>query len=185
MVHSQCRDIFKITVIRFIARRDHRVMRRANQWPAPPWVQKWALASTRAGDGWIWLLIGLALLLFGGAERLEAVLAGGFACGASVLAFMGLKRVAGRRRPYHVEPHCWATLLPPDQFSFPSGHTMTGFAAATALSLFYPSLAIGLYLCAVSIAISRILLGMHYLSDVVAGALIGAALGYASFALFR
>ena len=51
---------------------------------------------------------------------------------------------------------------------------MTAFAVAIPLSLFYPTLGIGLLFCALSIATSRILLGMHFLSDVVAGALIGA-----------
>ncbi len=52
--------------------------------------------------------------------------------------------------------------LPPDQFSFPSGHTITAFAVAVSLSRFYPELATGLLFCALSIAASRILLGMHF-----------------------
>jgi undecaprenyl-diphosphatase len=70
--------------------------------------------------------------------------------------------------------------LPPDQFSFPSGHTITAFAVAVSLSLFYPELAAGLFFCALSVAASRILLGMHFLSDVLAGAAIGTALAYAA-----
>jgi len=83
-----------------------------------------------------------------------------------------------------LEPHCWATLLPPDQFSFPSGHTITAFAMASSLGVYYPALLPGLLFCAASIALSRILLGMHFLSDVIAGALLGAALGYTSASLF-
>jgi undecaprenyl-diphosphatase len=48
------------------------------------------------------------------------------------------------------------------------------------LSLFYPDLTVGLLFCAISVAISRIMLGMHFLSDVLAGAAIGSALAYAS-----
>jgi undecaprenyl-diphosphatase len=94
--------------------------------------------------------------------------------------FLRLKKLTGRKRPCAIEPHCWATLLPPDQFSFPSGHTITAFAVAIALSQFYPNLAIGLLFCAVSVAASRILLGMHFLSDVLAGAAIGTSLAFAS-----
>ncbi|MCL4854501.1 MAG: phosphatase PAP2 family protein, partial [Bryobacteraceae bacterium] len=101
-----------------------------------------------------------------------------------IVLFLKLKKITGRRRPCMLEPHCWAKLLPPDQFSFPSGHTITAFAISVPLSLFFPALLMGLLFCALSIAASRILLGMHFLSDVVAGAIIGASLGYSSFLLF-
>jgi undecaprenyl-diphosphatase len=164
-----------------ITRGDHNVMRRANNWFAPRWVRAYAIASTRAGDGWLWYVMGLALLLFGGEHRLEAVGAASVSAAVSVLLFLCIKRIAGRPRPCQLEPHCWATLLPPDQFSFPSGHTMTAFAVIIPLSLFYPDLTPGLLFCALSVAISRILLGMHFLSDVVAGASIGAGIGYLGY----
>jgi undecaprenyl-diphosphatase len=94
-----------------------------------------------------------------------------------VVLFLKLKRAFGRRRPCAMEPHCWATLLPPDQFSFPSGHTITAFAVAMSLGVFYPAMLPGLLFCAASVAASRILLGMHFLTDVLAGAAIGAAVG--------
>jgi len=159
-------------------------MRLANNWPAPRWIRAYALSATRVGDGWLWYAMGLAILAFGGENRFAALGAAGTAAVLSILLFIVLKRFTGRRRPCQIEPHCWATLLPPDQFSFPSGHTMTAFAVAVSLSLFYPSLTIGLLFCALSIALSRILLGMHFLSDVVAGALIGTGLGYLGFFVF-
>ena len=160
-------------------------MRLANNWAAPRWIRAYAVSATRVGDGWLWYAMGLAILLFGGETRFSAVGAAGTAAILSILLFIVLKRFTGRKRPCHIEPLCWATLLPPDQFSFPSGHTMTAFAVATSLSLFYPTLVIGLLFCALSIAASRILLGMHFLSDVVAGALIGTALGYLAFFAFQ
>jgi undecaprenyl-diphosphatase len=169
----------------FITRRDHSLMRRANNWVAPHWVRLFVIAATLGGDGWLWYAVGLAVLLFGGDERFEALAAAGLSSVLSVLLFRWLKRFTGRRRPNQIEPHCWATLLPPDQFSFPSGHTMTAFAVAVPLSLFYPTFAVGLLFCALSIAMSRILLGMHFLSDVVAGALIGTGLGYLGYFAFQ
>jgi undecaprenyl-diphosphatase len=74
--------------------------------------------------------------------------------------------------------------LPPDQFSFPSGHSITAFAIAICLGMFYPQLLDILMIAAVCIAASRIILGMHFLSDVVAGSAIGASLGYGCFRLF-
>jgi undecaprenyl-diphosphatase len=168
----------------FIHRRDHNMMRRANNWPAPRWIRVYAIAATRLGDGWIWLAMGLVLLAFGGAERVEAIASAVMASAASVMLFNLLKRVTGRQRPCDIEPHCWATLLPPDRFSFPSGHTMTAFAVTVSVSLYYPGWSFGLLFCAFSIAVSRILLGMHFLSDVAAGALLGAALGWGSYFMF-
>jgi undecaprenyl-diphosphatase len=168
-----------------ITKGDYSVMRRANNWEAPRWVRLYVLSATRGGDGWLWYAMGLAILVLGGRTRFEAVGAAGIASALSVLLFQWLKRLTGRRRPCEIEPHCWATLLPPDQFSFPSGHTMMAFAVAIPLLLFYPTLTIGLLFCAFSIAISRVLLGMHFLSDVVAGAAIGTALGYLGFLAFQ
>jgi undecaprenyl-diphosphatase len=143
------------------------------------------ICATRGGDGWLWYTLGLALLLFGGELRFEAVGASALAAGLGVVAFLRLKRMIGRKRPCTIEPHCWATLLPPDQFSFPSGHSITAFAVVTPIGLSYPALMAGLLFCAVSVAISRILLGMHFFSDVIAGSLLGAALGWCAFLLIR
>ncbi|MCW5977176.1 MAG: phosphatase PAP2 family protein [Bryobacteraceae bacterium] len=171
-------------MLEFVKARDHRLMRRVNGWSAPKWVRIWMICATRGGDGWLWYAMAAAILLFGGTNRFAAAGAAGLASGLGIVVFLWLKRLTGRRRPCYLEPHCWAKLLPPDQFSFPSGHSITAFAVATSLSLFYPSLMAGLLFCAVSVAISRILLGMHFLSDVVVGCLLGASLGYWSFTVF-
>ena len=143
------------------------------------------IAATRGGDGWLWYAMALVILLAGGEDRFRAVGAAMLAAGMGAALFLRIKRATGRRRPCAFEPHCWAKLLPPDQFSFPSGHTITAFSAAVTFSLFYPALAPGLLFCAVSVAASRILLGMHFLSDVLAGAAIGTGLAYAAASALR
>jgi len=169
----------------FIDRRDQRLMRRVNGWYAPRWVRLWMMAATRAGDGWLWYTIGILILLFGGEERWRAIAAAVLAEGAGITLFLRIKKLTNRPRPCTYEPHCWAVLLPPDQFSFPSGHTITAFSLAVSLSLFYPSIAPGLIFCAISIAASRVVLGMHFLSDVLAGATIGTALAFGAVWLLR
>jgi undecaprenyl-diphosphatase len=170
-------------VLAAIATGDHKLMRRINAWRAPRWIRLWMICATRGGDGWLWYAMGAIILLFGGAHRFVAVGESGIAVSAGILLFLKLKKVFNRPRPCTIEPHCWASLLPPDQFSFPSGHSITAFAVATPLSLYYPTLAVGLLFCAVSIAISRVILGLHFLSDVVAGCTLGFLLGYSTYLL--
>jgi len=174
--------VLQIT-LSWVASRDHRLMVRVNHWRPPKWLRLWMLAATRSGDGGLWYALGIAVALFGGPERLNALLAATLAVAAGIALFVTLKNVFRRERPCAlvkdrtIEPHCWAELLPHDQFSFPSGHTITAFAVTAALAGFYPEMLPGLLFCAVSIAASRVVLGMHFLSDVLAGAALGAALG--------
>ena len=127
--------IARQNMLQFIATRDLKLMRKVNKWPAPRWVRRVAIVATRAGDGWLWYLTGLAILFLGGAERLTAVASAGSAALVGVGLFTSLKKLSGRKRPCEIEPHCWATLLPPDQFSFPIGphhHRVCGSHSASA-----------------------------------------------------
>lgn len=173
-----------IHMLEFIASRDHRLMRCVNSWSAPRWVRLWMIAATRGGDGWLWLALAVLVVSLGDMQRWMAVATCGTAAGIGIVLFHFLKRRTCRKRPCAIAEHCWATLLPPDQFSFPSGHTITAFAITVPLGIFYPALMPILMFVAVSIAVSRIVLGMHFLSDVIAGGLIGAALGYFSYTLY-
>lgn len=164
----------------YIERRDLRLMHRVHRWRAPRYVRYWMLTMTRLGDGLLWYLLGLLLLSLGGPYGAHAVLVSSTAALAAILLFRSLKQVSRRRRPCEIEPHCWALITPPDQFSFPSGHAMTAFAIAISLGHFYPDLLTGLLFVALSIAASRIILGMHFLTDVIVGALIGTLVGQAS-----
>jgi undecaprenyl-diphosphatase len=168
-------------MIRLITAGDRRLMLRLNRWQAPYWIRRWMVLASRGGDGWLWSAVGLILLLFGGSSRFDALGAGLVSVVAGQLTFFVLKRIIGRERPCAIQPHCWSILLPPDRFSFPSGHTITAFAIAFSLGLYYPALLVGLVFCALSVAASRVILGLHYLSDVLVGILIGTAIGVAVF----
>ena len=169
--------------IRVLAIPDYAIMRRVNRWLPPRWLRWWMIICTRGGDGWFWLLCGISLLASHDTEKYAAVCAAALAAAVGIILFQTLKRAVGRRRPNLIESHCWANLLPPDQFSFPSGHALTAFAVATSLGLFYPAISPILLLCAASVALSRIVLGLHFLSDVVVGSGLGAILGYLAFRL--
>jgi undecaprenyl-diphosphatase len=172
-------------VLDFIQARDYQVMRRVHRWRPPRWLRIWMIAATRLGDGWIWYSVGIALLLFGGEPRFIAFAASASAEVATLVLFRFIKKASKRKRPCQLESHCWANILPPDQFSFPSGHSMSAFAIAVPLCFFYPELQAALLALSLSIAVSRVVLGMHFVSDVVVGSLLGAGLGYSAYLLFH
>jgi undecaprenyl-diphosphatase len=169
----------------FIQARDHQVMRKVHRWRPPRWLRFWMIASTKLGDGWIWYTVGIAVLLFGGDNRFIAFAAAATAEATTVVLFRLIKKTSKRKRPCQLESHCWSKILPPDQFSFPSGHAMSAFAIAIPLCIYYPELQAALLALSVSIALSRIVLGMHFVSDVVVGSLMGVGLGYGAFLLIR
>jgi len=113
----------------------------------------------------------------------------GLQAGASLIVAGGstyvLKKIFNRTRPYIAHPDL-ITLkeLPgPTDPSFPSGHTAFAFSAATSLSLAIPKWYViaPSFLYAGAVGYSRMYLGVHYPSDVVAGALVGAGSAYLSF----
>ncbi len=148
----------------------------------------WLRAAFRAvswlGDGIFWYALMLALLLAEGAEAAVPVLhmaAVGIAC---TLLYRALKQGTLRPRPYEVHAHIAAGATPLDRFSFPSGHTLHAVAFSLVACAYYPQLAALLAPMVFTVAASRLALGLHYPSDVLAGAAIGAAvaLGSLSFA---
>lgn len=93
----------------------------------------------------------------------------------STFITFGMKYSIQRQRPFKVTPDLTSTSTPNDP-SFPSGHTSVAFATATSLYLAYPKwyVAVPAYTWAASVGFSRMYLGVHYPSDVLAGAVIGA-----------
>ena len=163
---------------------DFRLMRRVNRWRAPRWFRILMIAATRGGDGWLWFALGFILLAFGGGHRFVAIGSAGAAALTGICLFQTLKRMSNRKRPCEIEPHCWSSILPPDKYSFPSGHSITAFAVAISVGMFYPELQVSLLMAALLIAGSRIVLGMHFLSDVLVGSTIGIFLGLSSHYVF-
>ncbi len=159
----------------WITARDHRLMGRVERWRLPRAIRWSMISATRAGDGWLWYALAVFLMFAGGEQRYRALAASTLAMGVGVAVFSSLKRICKRPRPR------FAALTAPDMFSFPSGHTITAFAISVSLFHYYPAASPALLTAAAAIAASRILLGMHYPSDVAAGAVIGSALGYGGY----
>jgi undecaprenyl-diphosphatase len=155
---------------------------RARLWAAPRWFRLWMRAATRLADGWLWLTLLAAPLASAGGWRLLAK--GTLAVSATNALLVLLKRHFRRTRPCERCPHpLFAEVVPPDPFSVPSGHTMNAFAFASVVALGFPVLAPALLVVGVSVAASRVVLGMHYVSDVVVGSLLGTMVGVSTSAL--
>ena len=88
-----------------------------------------------------------------------------------------LKEWVMRPRPFVTHPELTALLDPGDQWSFPSGHTLSSFAAATALCFFHRKAGAVAYAVAALIGFSRLYACVHYPTDVLAGLLIGILCG--------
>lgn len=86
-----------------------------------------------------------------------------------------LKRIIARPRPDYA---LQIGAIPFSRYSFPSGHTTVAFLLAILLSRYYPKYTGVFYSVAVLVGLSRIYLGVHYLSDVVGGAVLGLAIGW-------
>lgn len=113
-----------------------------------------------------------------------ALLAGAVVWGADGIANL-LKALTNRPRPYIAMPHLHILIARPSSGSLPSQHTTTAFAGATLLSFLWPKRAPWFFIAAVLIGFSRLYLGVHYPTDVVAGAAIGAASAGAGIVLVR
>ncbi len=138
---------------------------------------------SRLGDGVFWYTLMLVLLLEDGATALPAVVHM-IAVGLSAtVIYKFIKRKTLRPRPFNVYPAIQCAGKTLDQFSFPSGHTMHATAFSIIAVFFYPALAWLVVPFAVLVALSRPVLGLHYPSDVLAGAVLGAVLAVASLAV--
>jgi undecaprenyl-diphosphatase len=139
------------------------------------------VVSVAIALSWWWVkgpfMVALAFvgdLRAGRARRPVAAVATAVAWGLGAAASTLLKGVFDRARPDEGWPPLIAT---PSSASFPSGHATQAFAAATALALLVPWLRVPVLVLAALIAASRVVLGVHYPFDVIAGALVGAAIG--------
>ncbi len=132
--------------------------------------------ASRLGDGIAWYLLMFALPWFDRTNGWTATFAMAGLGLINLMLYLGLKRITGRPRPFVDCPGIHARTHTLDQFSFPSGHTLHAVSYALLLTWFYPnpSLALPLWGFAGIVAASRVVLGLHYPSDVLAGALTGA-----------
>ncbi len=153
---------------------------RANRWGEWDGLRRFFAIVSRLGDGVFWYALMVALVVLDGWKGLAAS-AHLAATGVVALSlYKGLKRWTRRPRPFASDARIRAWVAPLDEFSFPSGHTLHAVAFSTVAIAHYPALAFLLVPFAACVAASRVILGLHYPSDVAAATAIGAVLASVS-----
>jgi undecaprenyl-diphosphatase len=156
---------------------------RLNRGASIHWVRRLLRVASRLGDGAFWYVLMLWLLLWRGDQAAPVVLhmaATGLACTA---LYKWLKALTARPRPYQVYRTIRCDVPPLDHFSFPSGHTLHAVAFSTILLAYHPGFAWLVLPFSAMVALSRIVLGLHYPSDVLAGVVIGTVVSGLSLAI--
>jgi len=139
-------------------------------------------AVSRLGNGALWYVLTIALCA-AGRPGLEAAARMAAAGAVGLLAYKLLKAGMPRPRPYRVIAGIRAGIDPLDVFSFPSGHTLHAVAFTIIAVAYFPMLAWALVPFTLLVAVSRVVLELHYPSDVLAGAAIGAGIAEAALLL--
>ncbi len=124
--------------------------------------------SQQGASIFIWIVIIITILLFEEKQNHRFII---YFLIAFLLAYVSsefvIKNIVARPRPISTNFNC------PNDFSFPSTHATTAFAAATVLSFFHKKRKLFYYLLAIIISLSRIYLSCHFVFDTIAGGLLG------------
>jgi len=156
---------------------DLRLALALNRTAALPSVGNLCRLVSRLGDGGLWYVLIALLPLAAGQAGLWCALRMLAAGTMALLVYVSLKRGIGRARPFETCPHIHLHGKVLDRFSFPSGHTLHATVFALVLIYQFPLAAPLVIPFTLLIAWSRVALGLHYPSDVVAAALLGMAIG--------
>lgn len=154
---------------------------RVERYPAV--VRAFRLIS-RLGDGVFWYSLMIAMYVVIGKSALPVILQMITAGLTATLIYKWLKQKTLRPRPHHQFGHIHCLTAPLDRFSFPSGHTLHAVTFSLVAAVHYPMLTSLLMPFTLAVAASRLVLGLHYPTDVLAGFVLGAAVASVSFAIF-
>lgn len=157
---------------------------RLNHFSVDKQVAAFFKVVSRLGDGWFWCALIVSLAIYEGASAYLFLGQTLLVSGVGVILYKYLKTRTLRPRPYQVHQAIVLGERPLDHFSFPSGHTLHAVLFTIMLASYWPFLLIVLLPFAVLVALSRMILGLHYPSDVLVGAVLGASLAGCALQMF-
>lgn len=162
---------------------EYRLCRSLNRGARHAGIRVFFKTASRLGDGVIWYVLMLAMPVMYGSRGLQVALIM-LATGAVGLAvYKILKRTFVRERPFIRHSGISLAGAPLDRYSFPSGHTLHAVCFTWQMCAAFPETGFVLVPLSLAIAASRVVLGLHYPTDVLVGALLGACAGAAGVAL--
>lgn len=164
---------------------DSRMCVAANRWGARRAIGVFFGIVSRLGDGVFWYALMSVIALVGGWHGVAVATQMAITGLTALMLYRVLKRWTKRPRPFRACPGVIAHVPPLDEFSFPSGHTLQAVAFTVVAVAHYPVLGPFLIGFAALIGASRVVLGLHYPSDVAAATLIGGSLGTLSLWMER
>ena len=169
--------------MKFLADLDARLYATFGRYTERLGLSRIARIVSFSGDGYAYVVIAALALAFAPATGKAFLLTGCLAFAVELPLYFILKKFFKRRRPYDVVLSFEQIHRPSDEFSFPSGHTTAGFLMAYLVAHFFSWALIPMYIWATLIAMSRVILRVHFVSDTLAGMLLGTVLAYMSIAV--
>lgn len=144
-----------------------------SQWGGRRLITAFFYWLSRLGDGHVYVLYGLTNIVFLGEQGRISFMLITVAFLIDLPVYFTVKKLVKRSRPFHTISGIENLIAPPDQYSFPSGHTSAAFIMAFLAGHQIPELKIAFLSIALLIGLSRIYLRVHYPTDVAAGMVLG------------
>ncbi len=161
-----------ISVQNKLVRLDVLIFRAIFRWPYH-FLERFFRSMTRTADGPTYVLVAILAVVWSPSEGLTFSLSAIIGFAIQIPAYAWLKKLTRRKRPFRSLPDVRMRVWPPDEFSFPSGHTAGAVLMAVLIGNGFPLVNPYVLLWAIGVGTSRVYLGVHYPSDVLAGAALG------------
>lgn len=160
-----------------------RLTRYINQSSAYALVRGLFRVVSWLGDGWFWYSLILAIPVVYGTQAWPAAAHMTLLGVVNLSLYKYIKPRAVRERPFITHPGILCVSAPLDRYSFPSGHTLHAVAFTIVMASYFPQWSSVLLAFSTLVALSRVVLGLHYPTDVAAGAVIGGTLAFVSLGI--
>lgn len=164
---------------------DFSILRFIHNHLSSPFMDKVMITVSRLTDaGFLWICIAVILLFIPKHRKTGVALLVALGIGVIFGSYI-LKPIFARLRPFQLDPSFSLLITAPRDFSFPSGHTLTSFAAATVFLKTHRRIGIAAMIFATIVALSRLYLYVHFFTDILGGIILGILVGYLSSWLIR